>query len=249
MRLWLSRLSQTCVLVIAGLVSLTVPVGAQVSLRGHELVAALQQGGYVIYFRHGGTDRSQVDTAREDILTWSTQRNLSAAGRAQAHAIGRAIHRLGIPVSEILTSPYCRCVETGWLLFGKSVVTEDLASAIGEDELDAKRLGAALRRLLGVPPAAGTNTVLIGHTANLKEAANVWPQPEGVTIVFRPLGNGDFTFVGRLEPQEWPTLAGLHEQDRGGDNVASDGNRPEVAVFDRNMWCNRTAPIGAQLHP
>src|SRR5690606_25508400 len=76
------------------------------------LVHALQQGGYVLYLRHAITDRSRIDTDRINLPNCATQRNLSAEGREQARAIGRAVQALGIAVAEVLTSPYCRCIDT-----------------------------------------------------------------------------------------------------------------------------------------
>ena len=40
----------------------------------------------------------------------------------------------------------------------------------------------------------------------LVTATNVYPQ-EAEAIVFRPQGNGTWTFVGRISPQEWVRLA------------------------------------------
>jgi hypothetical protein len=49
--------------------------------------------------------------------------------------------------------------------------------------------------------------VIISHTANLKEAAGIWPKPEGVAIVFRPRRDGSFEPIARVLPEDWPTLA------------------------------------------
>jgi phosphohistidine phosphatase SixA len=40
------------------------------------------------------------------------QRNLTDKGRAEAREIGAHVKRLGIPVDEVLASPFCRTVET-----------------------------------------------------------------------------------------------------------------------------------------
>ena len=34
-----------------------------------------------------------------------------------------------------------------------------------------------------------TNTVYVGHTANLKDGLGVWPKPEGVMAIFKKQGN------------------------------------------------------------
>jgi hypothetical protein len=84
-----------------------------------DLIAALRQGGYVIYFRHAETDQSQTDASPLNFQDCSTQRNLNEQGRAEARAIGVAFLTLGIPIDRVLTSKYCRTRETTLLAFGK----------------------------------------------------------------------------------------------------------------------------------
>lgn len=150
-------------------------------------LAGLRQGGYVLYFRHGLTDQGGADDAEADLTRCETQRNLSAAGRQQATAIGQAFKALGIPVGEVWASPFCRCKDTAQLAFGRFTVNRDLYFALQVDAAERAQLAGVLRRLLGGSPERG-NTVIVAHTANLKEAAGLWPKPEGVAFVFRPLG-------------------------------------------------------------
>jgi broad specificity phosphatase PhoE len=44
--------------------------------------------------------------------------NLSSRGIEQAKRIGEAFRAHGIAVREVLTSPYCRCIDTGKPAFG-----------------------------------------------------------------------------------------------------------------------------------
>jgi broad specificity phosphatase PhoE len=46
--------------------------------------------------------------------------NLSSRGVEQAKRIGEAFHAHGIAVGEVRTSPYCRCIDTGTLAFGRA---------------------------------------------------------------------------------------------------------------------------------
>ncbi len=46
----------------------------------------------------------------------STQRNLNATGRAQARAIGAAIRERDIAMDRVLSSQWCRCLDTAELL-------------------------------------------------------------------------------------------------------------------------------------
>jgi phosphohistidine phosphatase SixA len=170
------------------------------------LVYALQKGGYVIYLRHAATDHSRTDSDREDLNSCEKQRNLSEEGREQARTIGEAFTALGIKVAKVLTSPYCRCVDTGRLAFGEVTVEEGLNFAISKDAAETKRLATALRKLLGTQPPEGANIVLVSHSANLKEATGVWPKSEGVTHIFQPHEDGGFLHIGEVLAEEWVEL-------------------------------------------
>jgi phosphohistidine phosphatase SixA len=167
------------------------------------LIKKLQSGGFIIYLRHAATDRTQIDRDRNDLSNCQSQRNLSATGREQARIIGEAIRNLGIPIGTVMSSPYCRCQDTAELAFGTSVVSRELRFGVGDDVQQTNQLSASLNTLLSTPPASGTNTVLVSHTANLKEATGIWPQPEGAAYVFEPLPDQGFEYLGRIPPDEW----------------------------------------------
>jgi phosphohistidine phosphatase SixA len=170
------------------------------------LVRALQKGGYVIYLRHAATDHARMDSDREDLSNCEKQRNLSAEGREQARTIGKAFTALGIKVTKVLTSPYCRCIDTGRLAFGEATVDAGLSFAISKDEAETQRLATALRKLLGTQPPEGGNIVLVSHTANLKEATGIWPKSEGVTHIFQPHADGGFLHIGEVLAEDWVEL-------------------------------------------
>jgi len=171
------------------------------------LVKDLQAGGFLVYFRHAETDRSQVDSDRDNLGDCSTQRNLSEAGRAQARAIGEAIRSLRIPIGKVITSPYCRCKDTAQLAFGKAEISHDLRFGVGDDAEHTAYLSQALVGMLSTPPVKGTNTMLVSHTANLKEATGIWPKPEGAAYIFKPLQGNTFKYIGRLSIDAWSNLA------------------------------------------
>ena len=176
-------------------------------LDGPALVAALQGGGYVIYFRHGITDQDTSDQDRVDLNNCQAQRQLSEAGREQMRRVGRLMGALHIRVSTILSSPYCRSIETVTLAFGRALIEPDLKHTVTASQETAARQAVALRRMLATaPPVPGTNTVLSGHTGNLQEATGIWPEPEGVAVIFRPDGQGSFRFIATVTPAHWEQL-------------------------------------------
>ena len=169
------------------------------------VIAALRKGGLIIYLRHAATDHEQADKTNLDFNDCSTQRNLSAMGREQARDIGRAFKALGIAVTQVFSSPYCRCTETAELAFGDYKVIDQLGFSISATSHQTTRMSETLSRMLMSAPTHG-NTVIVSHTANLKEAAGIWPKPEGVALMFRPIGNDVIEYYGKLEPKDWAGL-------------------------------------------
>ena len=214
---WLTTSRRLFGFVLVGLLGLSLPGHAQEHLQGLDLVTALRHGGYVLYVRHAATSRERIDQDPIDYHDRRTQRNLSAQGYSQAQTLGTAMRMLDIPVAPtILTSPYCRCIETAYLAFGRGTISHKLAFAIKMDEAETRQRGEYLKHILATVPPVGTNVVLVAHTANLKEAANVWPKPEGVTMIFKPSGQGDFTLVGRVEVPQWEKAGGTIWAERSG---------------------------------
>jgi phosphohistidine phosphatase SixA len=173
------------------------------------VLGELRRGGLVVYFRHATTDLTGPDDAASDLAKCETQRNLSPAGRAQATQIGHAFQALKIPVGTVITSPFCRTIDTAKLAFGRFTVNNDLYFAIGTSAGETTRFANSLRRMLSTPPAKATNAVIVSHTANLREAAGIWPKPEGVAYIFRPLPGGAFEAIAMVLPEDWGAVAGL----------------------------------------
>ncbi len=181
-------------------------------LEGRALVTALQQGGFNIYFRHAATDWSQNDQVKKrgDWVSCDAgrMRQLSAAGRQTAGAIGAAMRSLKIPVGQIFASPYCRTVQTArYMQLGiVETTTVILNMRVAEYFGGRGAIATRTRRLLSLDPRAGTNTVLVAHGNVLVTATDVYPQ-EAEAIVFRPQGEDGFTFAARISPRQWERLA------------------------------------------
>jgi phosphohistidine phosphatase SixA len=166
-------------------------------LTGDALVAALQDGGLVLYVRHTETTDDGVDDLAAP-GSCAGQRMLTEAGQQQARDLGAALRQLDVPIGLVLASPLCRTVETAELAFGRAEPSRALLPEV-EDRQET-------RDLLAQVPDDGTNTVLVGHVTTLREAAGAEPR-EGGTVVFRPSGAGDFLVVGEVAPGGWQRLA------------------------------------------
>lgn len=172
------------------------------------LLGALQGGGLVIYFRHSLTLRSgQPDT---DLSTCEGQRNLTPAGRALAEEIGRTIRARAIPIGAVEASPYCRCVDTASLAFGRVAVAAFLeTNGDLDDAAEQQRLTTLAQQLQQLP--RGGNRVLVAHGNNLAglQAHHGYPalriaEAEAVVLEPRP---GGARVLGRVAPEHWAGLA------------------------------------------
>ena len=180
--------------------------GADMS--GGELLAALRQGGLIIYFRHADTGPATPEPPSVQIERCETQRNLNDNGRAQAREIGAQFRRLGIPVGKVLSSRFCRCVDTAQLAFGRHEVAQVLTGVRrGPEFADARRSASeGLRALLSTPPPEGENLVLVSHGFNLRDLEGVYLGTQGEAAVYRADGRGGYALLARILPEAWASL-------------------------------------------
>jgi virginiamycin B lyase len=180
--------------------------GAGAPGTGPALADSLRKGGLVLAIRHAATDYSKLDRDPVDLARCSTQRNLSAQGRADARAIRAGVRRLGLRVGTVLASPFCRTRETARLAFGRATVEPALLNTVAaEHDARWRRQIRDARRLLGTRPAAGTLTALVTHGSVITDATGQVVE-EGEALVVRPLGNSRYRVVGRILPRGWRTM-------------------------------------------
>lgn len=176
-----------------------------VELQGRALLAALRAGGFVLYFRHTSTDFGQNDERMTGYEECSTQRNLTDAGRAEARAIGAEIRALGIPIGEVLASPFCRTMETGRLIFGRATATPAVRG--GSAQPDSPARYAELRELLATPVPSGTNVAIASHGNPFRAVVGGAYLAEGEAAVIEPRGAESFRVVARVRKDEWKDLS------------------------------------------
>jgi phosphohistidine phosphatase SixA len=169
-----------------------------------QLIAAMREGGKVVFLRHATTVQEQVDTGR--LGDRAGQRNLSPAGIEQARAIGRAIGALDIRFGRILASPVFRARDTAELAFGAGSFTESM-EVVADDYAGGQVnfMVESTRRLLRTPPPSGTNVLLIGHRTPLEMVTRQrFPDailPEGAMAIFAPVGN-EARLLGTLTAEQ-----------------------------------------------
>ena len=194
------------------------------SLAGKELVAALQQGGYVILI--ASSAGTPPDPAHSDPGNLNHERQLDEVGRTSAAAMGDAFQRLRILIGEVMSSPTYRARETAQLAnFGPVRPYDQLGDAehsIAAHSIPAHNIvthsmaadpsgtrGAWLRSEVAQAPKAGTDTLIITHAANIREAFPTEGDDlaDGEALIVHPDGNRGASIVARVEIQDWSRLA------------------------------------------
>lgn len=127
----------------------------------------LQAGGHVVLIRHAATVPGVGDPANFKLGACATQRNLSDAGREDARRIGAAFRERAVPVSQVLSSRWCRCVDTAQLAFGRVRPEPMVDSMFNDDEAARQVKVRALRAYLAAHREPG-NLVLVTHDINIR---------------------------------------------------------------------------------
>lgn len=163
--------------------------------------STIGKGGHVVLIRHARTEPGIGDPPGFTIGDCSTQRNLSAEGRADAKRIGAAFRHHAIPVEAVLSSRWCRCIDTARLAFGRveaapmvdSMFNDDTAAQQSKETDTARYLARYAAR-----PAGKGNLVLVTHAVNIQALTGVSPA-SGEMIAATPDANGKLKVVSRLE--------------------------------------------------
>ena len=182
------------------------------------LASALRDGGHVIYIRHAKTNKDWGDQVSPDLnlADCSTQRRLSDEGKADAKAIGEGIKAAGIPVGDVISSDYCRAYNTADLAFGRYTKNSNLnfLPCVECTPEEYKEYAARVAPLMSALPETGKNTVLVGHddpfqgvTMPIIPENGIYPAPMGVAYIAKPLGDGKFDLVAKINPNQWQSLA------------------------------------------
>lgn len=170
-------------IVLTGLCLMLTGVGEP---RADEAVfAALRTGGHAILMRHaeapGGGD--PVGFVLADC---TTQRNLSEAGRAQARRAGDLLKAKHVRIDRILSSRWCRTLETARLLDVGPVEPFAYLDSFFSDPGAGPGRTASVNELLR---EIGNQTLLlVTHQVNITALTGIFPA-SGEMIVVKP-GNG-----------------------------------------------------------
>jgi broad specificity phosphatase PhoE len=161
-----------------------------------EAWAALVKGGHVAVIRHGNAPPGYGgDPPGFKIDDCKTQRNLDELGREQARALGEAFRNHGVRVDRILSSPWCRCLETARLMAVGPVETSWALVPGTEPSVRVRLL--ELKEIVSAWRGPGT-LVLVTHAVTVRALMGFLPI-QGETVVLKPgSGNASADLVGLI---------------------------------------------------
>lgn len=163
--------------------------------------AELRAGtGLVVLLRHAQTTPGTGDPPEFRLDDCATQRNLSDEGRAQAARIGQAFRERGVPVARVLTSQWCRCVDTAELLDLGPVEVAPMLNSFFEDRATEPEQTRQVRRAIAAHRGRPGVIVMVTHMVNISAAAGV-SVPQGGALVVRAGAGDEIEVVGQLS--EW----------------------------------------------
>jgi phosphohistidine phosphatase SixA len=161
-----------------------------------EAWTALHAGRHVALMRHTDAPGGAGDPPGFRLDDCATQRNLSASGRADALRIGARLRSEGVAVERILSSPWCRCMDTATLLeFGPVEAEPTFANVVVLSDQRAS-LTAGARAIIDKWTGRG-NLLVVTHGANIFALTGISPA-SGEIVVVRSGNGGSSESVGRL---------------------------------------------------
>jgi phosphohistidine phosphatase SixA len=176
------------------LLGLLWPAAAQAD---EALWALLRGGGQVLFIRHASTTPGVGDPEDFRLGDCATQRNLSEAGRAEARRLGELFRRHGVPIEKVVSSPWCRCIETAELAFGRvDEKWSPLSNLFGRSPNAEKQVQAMRPRVAGYRGRG--NLVFVSHGSTALALTGASPQ-QAEAIVLTPTP-GSFRIAGRIAP-------------------------------------------------
>ena len=169
--------------------------GAQ-SAQSAALWSELQKGGVAILLRHAQTEAGVGDPPGFRIGDCSTQRNLSEDGRRQAQRIGAALEARAVRIDQVLSSQWCRCLDTARLAFPKVAVEPypALNSFFDDRSTESRQTREAAARIAAI--RAPANVVFVTHHVNILALTGI-AVGSGEAVLVRSAG-GSVQTVGRL---------------------------------------------------
>jgi phosphohistidine phosphatase SixA len=164
-------------------------------------LAALKAGGHVAMIRHGLTSPGTGDPLGFKLEECKTQRNLIEEGRSESRKLGKLFQAHGIKIDRVLSSEWCRCIETAELVGVGAVQKEPALNNLFGRPQNRERQVTEMRALIAAWKGPG-NLLLSTHGANMGALMGINPETAaGVVLAPAPESKDGFRVVGRISPE------------------------------------------------
>lgn len=159
-------------------------------------LSEILQPGRVLMLRHARAP-GFGDPPEFVIGDCASQRNLDAAGRAQARELGRQLRLAGVRSASVFSSQWCRARETAELLDLGPVQPLPALNSFFDRPRDREPILDRLRHFLATLPADGGPTILVTHQVVINAFTDAWPASGGGSV-FQLNGSGAPTWIGAI---------------------------------------------------
>ena len=129
----------------------------------------LKDGQHVLLMRHADAP-GFGDPPGYKLDQCATQRNLGEAGRKQSVAIGNWLRAQGVSMARVLSSAWCRCLDTARLLNVGAVSVESSLGSFFDDMRLAKSQTQAMQKMIATQLSQhqATPLILVTHHVNIE---------------------------------------------------------------------------------
>jgi phosphohistidine phosphatase SixA len=133
------------------------------------LAGSLSDGQHVLLMRHADAP-GYGDPAGYQLDKCSTQRNLGERGKKQAILIGQWLTNQGIKSAKVMSSPWCRCIDTAKLLNKGQVSIAPALGSFFDDMSQEKEQTRNLEKLIQTQLNENPKTpiILVTHHVNIQ---------------------------------------------------------------------------------
>jgi phosphohistidine phosphatase SixA len=173
-----------------------------ITAQNSDVWLSLQKGtGYVILLRHAQTVPGTGDPPGFQLNDCSTQRNLSEEGKAQAVQIGDRFRQRKIPIDRILSSQWCRCLDTAKLMNVVKVEPFRALNSFFDDRSTETQQTQQVRQFIVQNQNASGAIVMVTHQVNITALSGVVPQ-QGEAVIMQVKDGDRIEVVAQLAPLE-----------------------------------------------
>ena len=137
-----------------------------------EAWALLKKPGHMVLLRHSNAPGQVQESNDMDFKNCAIQRNLDADGRAQAGRIGDAFRKRGIKPVKVVSSIYCRALDTAKLMKLGPVAPQPVLNQVFLADIGGMREAGTKGRAL-LKSAGKQLTVFVSHVTNIQSIAGV----------------------------------------------------------------------------